>query len=122
MSEVGPRQKTRNPPGCAVPDPRESVRGVAGLVAQKRKPKRETLQERSDRARLYGRLYLAQMGAHNRGDALECETLEMAMNEIKRLRIETGYYGSERNHGPSEKGPIPVEQCGAGRSDEAATC
>lgn len=98
--------KEEKPAGVRSSAPEGAVRGVAGLVAEKRKPKRETMQERANRARLYGRLYLAQMGAHNRGDEYEYETLEMAMNEIKRLRIETGYYGSAKGTvSEPEKGP-----------------
>lgn len=59
------------------------------------------------RAMLFSELYRIQLGMHVEGRERDADIIQQSMDEIKKLRIATGYYG------PLGQGPTSSERSGS---------
>lgn len=76
-----------------------STQGPGAIRAAKAKSKSHPM--------LFSKLYRIQLGMHAEGRDRDAEIIQQALDEIKMLRIATGYYG------PLDQGPGSSERSGS---------
>lgn len=84
--------------------------GMAQVVPEKIRQLRSARKRTADRSMLFSRLYRIQLGMHVGGQEQDAGIIQQALDEIKLLRIATGYYGGPLS-GPDFAGldPKPEE-------------